>query len=521
MSRKPYLTKSTFVSAVKCEKWLWKYFHNREEITPSAVGSSADIGNRVGKLAHQLFPNGVEILEAPWQHAQAVKRTQDLMSDESVPAIFEAAFEYEGVRVRVDILERLNNHTWRICEVKSAATIREKSKKIGKLKEHYARDVLIQEHVVSSQANCYVSSIQLVFINKDYNGSANPIDVSDYFKREEVQREVLDTQSPPKNEIDSFLAILNLTEEPESEPSKSKCSKLGNGMCPFWEDCTVDKPDDWIDILFNPTGGQLQKLKDSGIDTIRELEIQDAKSTIQEDMIRSVQEGKDIISNTLAEDLSEIPLPAIHLDFEYLAGVALPIFDGMRPFERIPFQYSAHRLCPDGSFAHIQEFLAKGEVDPRREFIDHLISFLSKSEESIIVWSAELAEIGVLKELRQLFPDLETEIDSIIDRVRDLAVTVRNNVMLNKMVNRKSLKGGGLFSLKNVAPACNRDFSYDTLKGVAHGGQAVEAYFQLVTGEMPEGVTEEEMRSSMLAYCEYDTLGTTLVHKKLIEMVQL
>jgi len=69
MLRKPYLTKSTFVSAVKCGKWLWNNFHNRQGITPSAVGSSADIGNRVGKLAHQLFPNDVEINKAPWQYA--------------------------------------------------------------------------------------------------------------------------------------------------------------------------------------------------------------------------------------------------------------------------------------------------------------------------------------------------------------------------------------------------------------------------------------------------------------------
>ena len=31
-----------------------------------------------------------------------------LMDDKSIPAIFEAAFEYDGIRIRVDVLERLD-----------------------------------------------------------------------------------------------------------------------------------------------------------------------------------------------------------------------------------------------------------------------------------------------------------------------------------------------------------------------------------------------------------------------------
>ena len=38
---------------------------------------------------------------------QAVARTAALMADARVPAIFEAAFEYDGIRIRVDVMERL------------------------------------------------------------------------------------------------------------------------------------------------------------------------------------------------------------------------------------------------------------------------------------------------------------------------------------------------------------------------------------------------------------------------------
>jgi hypothetical protein len=45
-------------------------------------------------------------------HEQAVPRTNAPMTDERVPAIFEGAFEFDGVRVRVDVLERPANGAW-------------------------------------------------------------------------------------------------------------------------------------------------------------------------------------------------------------------------------------------------------------------------------------------------------------------------------------------------------------------------------------------------------------------------
>ena len=50
---------------------------------------------------HLLFPGGVLVEEKPWEHDAAEARTAALMADRSVPAIFEAAFEHTGVRIRV------------------------------------------------------------------------------------------------------------------------------------------------------------------------------------------------------------------------------------------------------------------------------------------------------------------------------------------------------------------------------------------------------------------------------------
>jgi hypothetical protein len=60
------------------------------------------------------------------------------MGDHSVPAIFEAAFVYGDIRVRVDVMERLASGRWGLREVKSSSG----------LKDHYLNDIALQAYVV-------------------------------------------------------------------------------------------------------------------------------------------------------------------------------------------------------------------------------------------------------------------------------------------------------------------------------------------------------------------------------------
>jgi hypothetical protein len=78
--------------------------------------SPLDLGRQIGHKAHLLFPGGVLIDEPPWRHSAAVARTAALTADERVPAIFEASFEYDNIRIQVDVLERLAHGTWGLRE---------------------------------------------------------------------------------------------------------------------------------------------------------------------------------------------------------------------------------------------------------------------------------------------------------------------------------------------------------------------------------------------------------------------
>ena len=75
------------------------------------------------------------------------------MAGANTPAIFEDAFEHDGIRVRVDVLERLLDESWGLREVKTST----------RPKDHHLDDIALQAHIIRG-AGVMVSSIELARI---------------------------------------------------------------------------------------------------------------------------------------------------------------------------------------------------------------------------------------------------------------------------------------------------------------------------------------------------------------------
>src|SRR5215470_11610411 len=120
---KPYLNKNRYVQGLQCPKRLWLACNDPEPRIEPAPGTPMAVGIEVGIAARRFVPGGALVSDPAYRHAEAIARTTALMNDPTVPAIFEAAFEFDGIRIRVDILER-RHKGWRLREVKSTTKVK-------------------------------------------------------------------------------------------------------------------------------------------------------------------------------------------------------------------------------------------------------------------------------------------------------------------------------------------------------------------------------------------------------------
>jgi len=104
----PRLSKSRFMAGQQCQKRLYLELYAPELAAPLDDPTVArfGVGTAVGELARRRFACGQLIASDHQHHADAEAQTRVLLDDPSVPALYEAAFSYDDVAVRADILVR-------------------------------------------------------------------------------------------------------------------------------------------------------------------------------------------------------------------------------------------------------------------------------------------------------------------------------------------------------------------------------------------------------------------------------
>ncbi|UKJ75410.1 DUF2779 domain-containing protein [Azospirillum brasilense] len=488
-----YLTKSRYMLGLHCVRRLWRTVHRPQPHQEPVPGSPQEVGQRIGRHAHRLFADGVLIDEPPWEHAAAVARTRALMQDPRVGAIFEAAFEHDAVRIRVDVLERRPGGCWGLREVKSGGAVR----------DEYIDDVALQAHVLDGCA-VRVDSMELLHVNSRYARGSHGIAWPDVFARVEVAPAVESRRSLVPATLSHQLRVVGRDAEPAVEPSK-RC--LRHGTCEHWEHCSTALPEDWIGWLPHLSHSRHEALAADGIHAIRDIPDHAGLTAAQTRIRDAIRRGEPIVEPGLAARLVPFGPPAVYLDFEAMLP-AIPLYPDTRPYQALPFQWSLHRVDGDGRIGH-EDFLADGHDDPRRAFAQTLIKALRDSPHPIIVYSSY--ERSRLAELAAAFPDLARALDEIAGRLHDLLPVVRDAVYHPGFRFR--------FSIKTVAPALCPDLTYADLDTVADGTTAAVAFERLVTG----GLSEEEngrVRRALLAYCERDTLALVKLHRALRVMAR-
>ena len=489
-----HLTKSRYMAGLQCLRRIWLLVHEPPAYEEPAPGSPLDIGQEVGRKARLLFPGGVLVGGEPWQHAEAAARTAALMADARVPAIFEAAFEHDGIRIRVDVLERLGQGTWGLREVKSSTGLR----------DHHVDEIALQAFVLAG-AGVTVRSIELLHVNTDYVRGADGICWPEFFARLDVGEAVADALVTLPDQLTAMRACLATATLPHAEPG-GQCSAPYD--CEFWDRCTTHKPADWIFYLPRLTQARRSELEARDIEAISAIPA-DFPLTSKQVIIRDATvSGRPYVAPDLARLLRGHGPPVCYLDFEAMMP-PIPLYAGTRPYQTIPFQWSLHATGADGILHH-REFLADGASDPRRRFAETLIEGLDAFDGPIVVYSPY--EQTRLKELAVQFLDLRVALDAIIARLLDLLPIVRGAVYFPEFRFSNSIKA--------VAPALASGFGYGDLGDIADGASASAAFLQLASGRIMDLEQTRQLRAALLAYCERDTLAMVVVLRALTELAR-
>ena len=492
-----YLTKSRYIDGLRCEKKLWLGWHQRlpyEEALPFSV---LDTGNRIGRGACALFPGGVEVTEKPYEHEAAVAHTLELMAGDT-PAIFEAAFEAHDIRIRVDILERLDNG-WGLREVKSSTSASEE--------KGHVDDVAVQLYVLQGAA-VEITSVELIHVNNTYRLEPGGVVWPEMLVRRDLTLEANDRLAQVADKVPKLFEVLALGEAPEVYATKSLCAKPYR--CDYFDHCMAAKPQDWTGLLYRIHSNRLAALHAQGIESIPDIPEDFKLPEKQALALDCLASGEIWVSEELADALRALGPPAYYMDFETIAP-GIPAYVGTRPYETVPFQFSVHYIDEDGVLAHTA-YLAEGDVHPGREFAEELIAAIDQTDLPVVVYNQSF-ELGVLGALCEMFPDLAEDLGMIMKNVVDLLPVVRDHICHPGFITKRSLDAG-TYSIKNVLPALVPSMSYADLEGVAEGGEASRVFAAIVHG-VYTGREADDYRQQLLDYCAQDTLAMVEIQKAL------
>ena len=238
----------------------------------------------------------------------------------------------------------------------------------------------------------------------------------------------------------------------------------------------------------------------------------------------------------LAPALAGLEWPLHFVDFE-TSLLAVPYHRGMRPYEKVAFQWSCHTLRhPDAGPEH-QEWLNTVDTWPNAKFLAALRGAVGDSG-AILTWSPY--ETTVLREIREQLeryrltePSLMAWLEAALARVVDLHRICMDSFFHPAMGGRTSIKVV-LDALWKVDPQLRRRFTewmelpanperdpYQALPGievagrmldVADGTGAMTAYTAMLYGaERDEPDIRQAWETLLRRYCKLDTLAMVLI----------
>jgi hypothetical protein len=489
----PFLSKSKYLNGLQCHKLLWFYYNAKDQIPGFDAQTQAifDQGHLVGELAKKLYPGGIEVAKGEKDFGKILA-----LSQEAVRArrpLFEAAFRSGNAFARADILNPVGKNEWDIIEVKSSTEV----------KDVNLHDLALQRYAYEG-AGLSISRCFVMHINNEYVRKGE-VDPKKLFKKTDVTDDVRALMKTVGPNLETMTGVIRRKQCPEI-PIGPHCSDPYE--CVLQEICWKFLPEsNPLTLYYYKKEKAFDLIHDGHVD-IRKLPRSVELSEKQQIQLDALRSGKPFIDKDgIREFLSQLKYPLYFLDFETF-GTAIPLFDDVRPYEQIPFQFSLHIVESKNSNSKSESYLSDGSSDPRPEILKLLKNHLG-TEGSIVAYNAPFEKdklsksVGVYKEYAKWYEGIEP-------RFVDLLAPFKSFCYYHPDQR-------GSASIKAVLPALTGK-SYEGLE-IAEGGTASLEFLRVTFGDVSEE-ERQRVRRDLEAYCSLDTEGMVRIVEELWKLAK-
>jgi hypothetical protein len=264
--------------------------------------------------------------------------------------------------------------------------------------------------------------------------------------------------------------------------------------CVLQSECWSYLPDHSVFDLYRG-GTKAWELFQKGVMDLKNSASHADLSDKQRIQVQAVRTGNpQVEAAPIRAFLSSLQYPLWFLDFETFS-TAVPLYDGTKPYQQIPFQFSLHVVDAAGATPVHHGWLAEGSADPRPGFLDALQSVLGNPGD-IVAYNIGF-ERGRLNELANHFPNQSDWLEDTNRRFVDLLTPFRQFAYYHPDQH-------GSCSIKDVLPALTGK-GYDGMT-IAEGSAASWAFLKVEHGET-EPDDRNDTRRALETYCEQDTLS--------------
>ncbi|MEX0616630.1 MAG: DUF2779 domain-containing protein [Candidatus Woykebacteria bacterium] len=489
------ISKSEYLMFLKHPAWLWLKKHDKDKLPAVDDNTQAvfDAGHMFEKYAESLFPGIVTVgFEGFDEYKTMPERTLKVLN-QGAKIISQGRFESGNITCICDILVKISANTFDLYEIKSST----------KVKPEHELDLAFQM-VVLEACGYKVNKIAVIHVNSSYMRNGD-VKASQITTTTDITEKVKEKREETKENIAKALEVIASREMPNISPSLARGEGFSDWL-DIYRSLAKIEPESIYD-LFMVTADKIGKLEELKIEKLIDIHDDFPLTDKQRHQVLATKNGKETIDKvSIKKFLKNLKYPLYFLDYETLSSV-IPYFDGMNPYQQIPFQYSLHVLDkPGGELKHFM-YLHKDNSNPAKALSRSLKANTGK-EGTVLTWS-ESFEKNCNKSLGQLVPEFETFFEELNERIDDLMIPFSSNWYVHKDF-------GGSASIKKVLPVLVTELSYKEL-GIHEGATAQRLWMEAVLDGKRNG-EKDKILADLEEYCKLDTLAMVEIYRQLLNI---